>query len=233
MSASTEALLLHLQTSAHAVLDVPAISSHLYRQFISQAEIRNVTLPDQLFRSACAACNTVWIPGKNLRVKLVHLRVAKNQVNKRRKDKRQRERERNKPLENDQEKNSESHRPSKLPNQDLVNYKSSHKRILCYSCLVCGLDTRFELPPRSARIPKTENADRTASSQNLVNSPQTSVHNVPLDLLAQNKSSASSRNRQKMRKQNSLQQMLAKAKAERERTNKNGKLKIMDIMKSA
>ncbi|KAK9352043.1 hypothetical protein V1523DRAFT_415019 [Lipomyces doorenjongii] len=243
MSASDTTTILHLQTSAHSIIrQSPAVASHLYGSFREIANTKFINLPSQLARSACAACNTVWIPGYSLKV-LLHDSHSKKIVSlAKRKDKRQRQTD--KIVKEGIEQNNTDAALKKFanngvfPKKETIDFRDQiyHKLVLCYICLVCGHMTRFSIPginvvsqsnnivPTVIETP-TSTPQRAGGSFGIITPIQDSPSSTKLS------TSASSRKRQKMRKQNSLQQMLAKAKAEK--SEKNQTMKLMDIMKSA
>ncbi|KAK9331640.1 hypothetical protein V1520DRAFT_64633 [Lipomyces starkeyi] len=245
MSVSDTTTILHLQTSAHSIIrQSPAIASHLYGSFREIANTKFMSLPSQLARSACAACNTVWIPGYNLQV-LLHTSHSKKTASlAKRKDKRQRQTD--KIVKEHIEQDNRNADLKKFANNGVLPKKETvidcknqiyHKKVLCYFCLTCGHMTRFSIPGINA-VSQNKNIVPTAI-ETPTSTPQRAGGNFGINIPAQDSpsstklsTSASSRKRQKMRKQNSLQQMLAKAKAEKSEKIPSG-MKLMDIMKSA
>ncbi|KAK9385691.1 hypothetical protein V1515DRAFT_607615 [Lipomyces mesembrius] len=234
MSASDTTTILHLQTSAHTIIrQSPAIASHLYGSFREIANTKFINLPSQLARSACAACNTVWIPGYNLQV-LLHTSHSKKTASlAKRKDKRQRQTD--KIVKEHIEQDNTNADLKKSANIDCKN-QIYHKKVLCYICLVCGHMTRFSIPGINV-VSQSKNIVQTAI-ETPTSTPQRAGGNFGLITPVQDSpsstklsTSASSRKRQKIRKQNSLQQMLAKAKAEKSENNQS-RMKLMDILKS-
>ncbi|KAK9368435.1 hypothetical protein V1509DRAFT_622896 [Lipomyces kononenkoae] len=245
MSVSDTATILHLQTSAHALIrQSPAIATHLYGRFIQRANTKDISLPSQLARSACAACDTVWIPGYNLQVLLQNSHKRNSTLPAKRKDKRQRQTAKSAKDHFEQDvisadsSKSTSNNVSPRDNRTVKDGSSREHRnkVLCYLCLTCGNVTRFSIPSSSQgsqkNIPQVD-------IQTPVSTPQKGgstfgVHTPVNDPPSSTKlsTSASSRKRQKMRKQNSLQQMLAKAKAERSEKQVS-EMKLTDIMKLA
>ncbi|KAK9240524.1 hypothetical protein V1525DRAFT_453967 [Lipomyces kononenkoae] len=246
MSTSDTATILHLQTSAHSLVrQSPAIASHLYGRFLERANTKDIRLPSQLARSACAACNTVWIPGYNLQVLLHNSRKENSPRIAKRKDKQQRQSAKKAKENVEQDRISPdsskvtSSNVSLRDNQTAVDGSSggNGNKILCYICLTCGNVTRFSVP--SASLGSQNKSILQIDIQAPVSTPQKGsgafgVHTPVQDPPSSTKlsTSASSRKRQKLRKQNSLQQMLAKAKAERS-GKQASEMKLMDIMKSA
>ncbi|KAK9457290.1 hypothetical protein V1511DRAFT_493240 [Dipodascopsis uninucleata] len=239
MSASTNLKLLHLQTAAYCLQDKsPEISSHLYKRFVDTAATNDVQLPDQLSRIACTACSTIWISGVNVKVVLYTLRSEKKKsINKRgRIDKRERILRKK---QQTQRQTDSAVTPQELPStsDNESSYSSMYEKLLCYICLRCGQITRFLLPTNS-RFPKLESpqsltAVTSSSDSNGKSLLETKISNKaePIKPSANNSNKA----RQKLRKNNSLFQMLAKAKAEKaEKEEKDIKqMDLMNIMKSS
>ncbi|KAK9381997.1 uncharacterized protein V2V93DRAFT_366144 [Kockiozyma suomiensis] len=227
--------LVYLQTAAHSLARTsPAISSHIYARFVESAAVNNIILPVQLERSACSACNAVWIPGYNLLIMLLHNRkTSEKKVFKKRLDRRQR-------LE--RLKHANEHMSLREPLSNKTESESSlsklgkNEQLLCYVCLSCEKVTRFVIPdlhasaaPVSTEISTPVSTPGKQLSNNLRDSIQT-PQNTPNS--EKSSTGSSSKKRQKARKQNSLQMILAKAKAERE-GKKEGGMSLLDMMKTA
>ncbi|KAJ8101412.1 hypothetical protein POJ06DRAFT_96441 [Lipomyces tetrasporus] len=245
MSASDTSTISHLQSSAHSLVrSSPAIASHLYGKFLETASTKYIKLPTQLARSACAACNTVWIPGYNLQVYLHSFRAKTPASPAKRKDKRQREADKivkehldHRIISVDSKKIEINNLPPE--NDKVMDGKDKRGKftVLCYICLTCTHITRFSIPDINSSLQGKNIVSRvmetpTSTPQKAGGSEgqRTPVQDTPSS--AKLSTSASSRKRQKMRKQNSLQQMLAKVKAEKSERQGNG-LNLMDIMKSS
>ncbi|KAK9466378.1 hypothetical protein V1512DRAFT_167599 [Lipomyces arxii] len=216
-----------LQSAAYDLIQTsPAISAHLYERFLETAEVFDFSLPtQQLSRLACLACNTVWIPGCNVHVCLHDYgpRDRPSKVVKKRKDKRQRLAA------------LDLKSPKFILKDEILVNRFTGKTV-CYVCLVCEHVTRFRLSPVN-KIPAyplvpaeltpmaipVSTPLRTNAEPKLQTPKAVTPTSTPVS------SNASSKKRQKMRKQNSLQQMLVKAKAEKQGRTMN----LMDMMKSA
>ncbi|KAK7203912.1 hypothetical protein BZA70DRAFT_296757 [Myxozyma melibiosi] len=216
-SSDTMHTLVHLQSAAHSLARTsPALAAHIYQRFVETAAEEGVVLPVQLARMACAGCHAVWVPGYNLKV----VRSSESSSN-----------------NNSNNNNNDSTKPL------------SQGKILCYICLSCERVTRFTstdppktqpstplpslIPPASSTPSRPHPLSSSSSSSSQVStasSPRTPLQTAPsaADKVA---TGSSGKKRQKMRKQNSLHMMLAKAKAERE--GKQGGLGLLDMMKSA
>ncbi|KAK9322629.1 hypothetical protein V1517DRAFT_129199 [Lipomyces orientalis] len=243
--ASETSTILHLQSSAHSLVrSSPGVASHLYGKFLETATAKHIRLPSQLARSACAACNIVWIPGYNLQV-FLHSSYATTPASPvKRKDKRQRQADKivkedvdHRIISADSKKIAVNNLPPKKEKVMDRKGKGGQFAVLCYLCLTCTHITRFAIPDINlssqgknivSRLMETPTStpQKAGGSEGL----RTPVQDTPSS--AKLSTSASSRKRQKMRKQNSLQQMLAKVKAEKSERQGNG-LNLMDIMKSS
>lgn len=214
MSSSINSTLLHVQTAAYAYLEqAPALSSYLYSRFIDLADSRNVVLPDALSRSACAACHTIWIPGCNVSVALERRGTAFP--------------------EKASGENDASHKASKAN-------MSFRQKVIIYRCGMCSNSTEFRIPndptllPKKLRISKEKSSKSAVKYRNSfdVERADSNKASTSGSGSAETMSGSSSKKRQKLRKQNTLQSIVASAKAKAKSEKESG-LSLMDIMKLA